>query len=139
MQIILLGLLCVGANLLLLAVFIPASIAFHVGIIFQIAFWTLAGITGAKIVMIMLKKNFVNYIRIFLNLTYVVFGLSFIPIYLQMGILKEFPPLLLNSAVDALIAMHFTDSVIISALIIYGEKWNIVQSSNESVLPSRAS
>lgn len=87
-------------------------------IILQIAFWTFFATIGATITMIVLKKRVADPKRPFVLFAFVVFLLSLIPIYLHVGILHDFPSSLLMEAVDALIAMHVTDSLLISSFVL---------------------
>lgn len=105
-------------NLVILYAFIPLAIAFQPTIVFQIAFWTFFASTGATVTMIVLQNITPNPIPVFVILAIIVFLLSLVLIYLHMGILRDFPPSLLVTAVHAINAMHIADSLIISGFVI---------------------
>jgi hypothetical protein len=107
-----------AANLLILSVFIPFTLGFRTLIIGQIAFWTFFAATGAVSTMALLQKRVKKPTRIFYVLAAMVFFLSLIPIYLQAGILQDFPPEFLSAITHAISTMHVVDSLTITALVI---------------------
>lgn len=106
------------ANLFILSGFIPLAIGFRLAIILQITFWTFFTAIGATFTMFLLQKHIAAPIRPFVLLGCVVFLLSLIPIYVRIGILRDFPSSLVAVAVYALIAMHVTDSFLMSGFVI---------------------
>ena len=109
---------CVMGNVCILAVLIPFAVAFRPDILLQISFWTFFAAIGAAVTMHLLRRHFAEPVRVFVALGCVVFLLSLVPIYLRTGILQEFPNFLLMTAVEALLAMHVVDSILIGASVI---------------------
>ncbi len=106
------------ANLLILSAFIPLAIGFRPVIIVQIAFWTFFATIGATVTMFMLQKFATYPAHKFTLLAFLVFFLSLMPIYLRVGIFHDFPYSLAVTIVKALVTMHITDSLTISAFVI---------------------
>ncbi len=107
-----------GVNYLALLVFMPVTIGFSPVIVLPITFWTVIAATGAIAVKILLEKLGVYSAGLFVGLAFIVFFLSFIALYLHLGIFRDVPPQFTAAAARALFVMHSADSVIITALVI---------------------
>ena len=112
------GALSFMLNLIILALIVPLPEGFRLPIILQIAYWTFVGSMGAAIVLSAIRTRAQEPRRYFIGVALLVLLASFIPIYLRVGILHDFPPSIVPIVMRALFTMHMTDALIITASLL---------------------